>query len=550
MAPKRPMVYWLRGMPRKKAVAVDTDRPPIPDNKTEERRAIPRAPTLREALFSPWSERGGFARGVAVDISPNGMQIHTGQPEAAGEPIDIELQPKAGSASGRVIRVRGRVVWTQPSGGQWLMGVQFSMHLPAGADAAVSVANAEQARELITQISQQIRSLDGLQASPLAYAEYQQSEQVPAVAFRAAPEEGRRTRRRLAALLLLLLLGLLLFWLPGRKVQHVEEGSPHVFESGAGTAGDRDGVPPEVLKPERAFEPLSDETAPPVLAAAPFPLLSQAQQGLAEGHADRAMEAFRALQDLEDPSLTERFIGRLGQAQALHALGERGAAVAMLTAALAAADSVPEPWRTAGEQVRQRLAAGVPASTVPGLLSEGFELGDARELPAAARALATPIAPPQESTPGTPTPEPAGAPRLQQSPTKTLPPPGPRIEVSTTDYLLTVFENGEPLGVFPVGLGRDASTPQGDFTVANKLTNPDWYNRGKVVKAGDPANPLGKRWMGLGDATGPTSYGIHPTRDLDSIGKNASRGCVRMRPEDAEQVFAWCPVGTPVHIGP
>ena len=62
-----------------------------------------------------------------------------------------------------------------------------------------------------------------------------------------------------------------------------------------------------------------------------------------------------------------------------------------------------------------------------------------------------------------------------------------------------------------------------------------------VIEAGDPKNPLGQFWLGLagvdGHALGKTSYGIHGTIDPDSIGKQASMGCIRMRNEDVEQVF-------------
>ncbi|HQE75904.1 MAG TPA: L,D-transpeptidase [Candidatus Hydrogenedentes bacterium] len=34
------------------------------------------------------------------------------------------------------------------------------------------------------------------------------------------------------------------------------------------------------------------------------------------------------------------------------------------------------------------------------------------------------------------------------------------------------------------------------------------------------------------------------------MGADRSRGCIRMRPEDAETVFQWCPVGTRVTIAP
>lgn len=124
------------------------------------------------------------------------------------------------------------------------------------------------------------------------------------------------------------------------------------------------------------------------------------------------------------------------------------------------------------------------------------------------------------------------------------------IRIDKSDYTLTIHVDGEPVAEFPVGLGRHNATPEGDFAIASKVTNPDWSDRGRIVKAGDPENPLGKRWMGLGMGGRATSYGIHPTNQPESIGADMSRGCIRMRPEDAEAVFRLCPVGTLVCIEP
>ena len=124
------------------------------------------------------------------------------------------------------------------------------------------------------------------------------------------------------------------------------------------------------------------------------------------------------------------------------------------------------------------------------------------------------------------------------------------ITVSKSEHTLTIEFDGEVAAQFPVGLGHADTTPEGEFTIANKITNPDWFDRGRVVKAGDPENPLGKRWMGLGTDGRATSYGIHPTNEPESIGADMSRGCIRMRPEDAETVFRLCPVGTVVCIKP
>jgi hypothetical protein len=96
---------------------------------------------------------------------------------------------------------------------------------------------------------------------------------------------------------------------------------------------------------------------------------------------------------------------------------------------------------------------------------------------------------------------------------------------------------------YPVGLGRDDSTPTGSWIVEQRVPNPKYYSpRGEgVIEAGDPKNPLGKYWIALtgtdGNAVGKQSYGIHGTIDPDSIGKQASLGCIRMRNEDVALVY-------------
>jgi LysM repeat protein len=123
--------------------------------------------------------------------------------------------------------------------------------------------------------------------------------------------------------------------------------------------------------------------------------------------------------------------------------------------------------------------------------------------------------------------------------------------VSKRDFRLDLHLNspGGPDSVyvtsFPVGLGADDSTPTGKWLVERdrKVKNPVYYSpRGEgVIEAGDPKNPLGEFWIGLtgleGNAVGQESYGIHGTIEPDSIGKQASMGCVRLRNEDVAVVF-------------
>jgi len=99
---------------------------------------------------------------------------------------------------------------------------------------------------------------------------------------------------------------------------------------------------------------------------------------------------------------------------------------------------------------------------------------------------------------------------------------------------------------YPVGLGTQGGTPTGTWKVKNRLLNPTYYppaSEGKktIVAPDDPNNPLGDNWIGLegveGDAVGREGFGIHGTIEPDSIGKEASLGCVRMRNEDVAVVY-------------
>ena len=64
-----------------------------------------------------------------------------------------------------------------------------------------------------------------------------------------------------------------------------------------------------------------------------------------------------------------------------------------------------------------------------------------------------------------------------------------------------------------------------------------------MISGDDPANPLGERWIDLGE-----SYGIHGTIDPDTIGKAASRGCIRMRAKDVIEVYDFLVKGSEVVI--
>lgn len=114
--------------------------------------------------------------------------------------------------------------------------------------------------------------------------------------------------------------------------------------------------------------------------------------------------------------------------------------------------------------------------------------------------------------------------------------------VDLPEYALTIHLQGYYVKRYQVGIGKDGSSPVGKFPVLNKVENPPYTGpNGKVMAADDPLNPLGERWIDLGD-----SYGIHGTIDPNSIGKAESRGCIRLRDEDIIEVYNFLVKGSEV----
>ena len=118
------------------------------------------------------------------------------------------------------------------------------------------------------------------------------------------------------------------------------------------------------------------------------------------------------------------------------------------------------------------------------------------------------------------------------------------IFVDKSQNKLILKDGDVVLKVYDVSTGANNSTPVGKFKITSKLVDPVWFNRGVVVPPESPQNVLGSRWLGF-DLPG---YGIHGTIDPDSIGKQVTAGCVRMRNEDVEELYDIIPIGTKVVI--
>jgi lipoprotein-anchoring transpeptidase ErfK/SrfK len=119
-----------------------------------------------------------------------------------------------------------------------------------------------------------------------------------------------------------------------------------------------------------------------------------------------------------------------------------------------------------------------------------------------------------------------------------------RIVVSIPDRKLALIEDGRVVKVYRVAVGADVSpSPSGELTIVHRLTKPTYYHPGVVIPPGQ-SNPLGTRWIGLSTP----GYGIHGTNQPESIGRNASHGCIRMRNRDVEDLFERVRAGDSVEL--
>lgn len=120
-----------------------------------------------------------------------------------------------------------------------------------------------------------------------------------------------------------------------------------------------------------------------------------------------------------------------------------------------------------------------------------------------------------------------------------------RAVIDKSAFRMDIFHGERLAASFRVGMGVNDGTPTGAWRVFNKLVNPEWTNpqTRQRYAADDPKNPIGEHWLGLegisGAAVGQIGFGIHGTIEPETIGKNASLGCIRLLPEDVATVFEY-----------
>ncbi|WP_238996685.1 L,D-transpeptidase [Paenibacillus pinistramenti] len=108
------------------------------------------------------------------------------------------------------------------------------------------------------------------------------------------------------------------------------------------------------------------------------------------------------------------------------------------------------------------------------------------------------------------------------------------IKIDKSRHLLALVSGKVVLRTYQVGLGGDR-TPEGTFRITEKVMHPNGHDDGE----------FGSRGMALSGG----NYAIHGTNEPDSIGKDESKGCIRMAKADVEELFDMVPKGTSVTIG-
>lgn len=120
-----------------------------------------------------------------------------------------------------------------------------------------------------------------------------------------------------------------------------------------------------------------------------------------------------------------------------------------------------------------------------------------------------------------------------------------RLDVRTAAHELDLYDRGELVDTFPIGIGKASTpTPGGTFFLKELLQPPD------------PGGTYGPYAYGLsGFSTTLESFmgtdaviGLHGTDDPASIGRDASSGCIRLRNADITRLATMLPLGTPVRI--
>jgi lipoprotein-anchoring transpeptidase ErfK/SrfK len=121
----------------------------------------------------------------------------------------------------------------------------------------------------------------------------------------------------------------------------------------------------------------------------------------------------------------------------------------------------------------------------------------------------------------------------------------PVIRVSKSKFKMELVYDDKTLLTYPVAIGAvETETPVATFQITDKAMRPPF----KGIPYGHPDNPIGEVWMEFNDTASHQGFGIHGTREPNTIGTKASNGCIRLKNEDVVELQKFVPKGTTVVI--
>ena len=125
--------------------------------------------------------------------------------------------------------------------------------------------------------------------------------------------------------------------------------------------------------------------------------------------------------------------------------------------------------------------------------------------------------------------------------------------INVPEMRLYDFRQKPPV-VYAAAIGDEADRSlHGEYKVGAKRKDPAWTVPASIraekpelpaVVAPGPDNPLGSRWMSIGN----TTYGIHGTNKRWSIGRMATHGCVRLYDDQIKKLYDITPTGTRLQL--
>lgn len=453
-------------------------------SEKRERRSASRAQVSRRIKFEAVDGSTLPQEGIVVNLSADGLRVHTRFPAPLGCIIEMEVDPRADAPDQSAIHARGRVVYVSPvaAKGEYAMGVRlrWSGMLEARSGAAKKRKAAR---------------VSAKRATGPARPPVEQGEEFPA-----------RKRRKTRIWPILLLLPAVFLW----------RGAKEMREGLRATEAARSTATADLRRGEAVFAEVDHDAA------------DRGDEGggmrapYAPGPAAKAADAPLTVSGGRAPNQEAARPSRLryrhaGADERKTAIDTGGAEEGMLQLAHRTADGNPDGAVVAAHTMQRPGGTRHDARDRARHGEDGIVAAVRRSL----KQTEAPAIDPSE---------------------------GIHLVIDRSAGTMTVYRGGGALHMFTVGVGEDDRTPLGEFVIHNKLRNPDWFNKGEVVPHGHPRNPLGASWMGFARDGRPISFGIHPTNNPSEVGAKSGEGCVRMTPEDAETLFRLCPIGAKVTI--